>query len=335
MFGVAHRTVYRWLEELGEQAAAETIDAKEEKEKGKVRRKRKFSESFKFSVLEAYSMAGPAAAATQFGVTAGLVMQWRRAAGVPVYGRGGAAHQEVKNEAKDVKDEDKDVNDEDKDVKDEAKDVEDEAKDVKDEAPGRKRGSRPTYSRDVQAAALEHYALHGLQSTLATFHLRANSVHRWRRAAGLADRTSERRRAEEIAVARLKEELGGAEMPETVRSYDAQFREEVVAHYRAHGQASACRRLGVASATVYQWLHGGTASHSKSRYSPDTRRRALALATSHGARAAASSLDLPHSLVSRWLAEHAGRLARSEAQQGGVEQGELKIETFQERLGAL
>merc|ERR1719319_378989 len=234
------------------------MDAKEEKEKGKVRRKRKFSESFKFSVLEAYSMAGPAAAATQFGVTAGLVMQWRRAAGVPGYGRGGAAHQEVKNEAKDVKDEDKDVNDEDKDVKDE----------VKDEAPGRKRGSRPTYSREVQAAALEHYALHGLQSTLATFHLRANSVHRWRRAEELTDRTSERRRAEELAVTRLKEELGGAEMPETVRSYDAQFREEVVAHYRAHGQASACRRFGVASATVYQWLHGGTASHSKSRYSP-------------------------------------------------------------------
>ena len=49
------------------------------------RKKAKFSPSFKAAVLAAYASVGPAQAARQFGVTEGLLMQWRRKAGVPKF----------------------------------------------------------------------------------------------------------------------------------------------------------------------------------------------------------------------------------------------------------
>lgn len=140
--------------------------------------------------------------------------------------------------------------------------------------------------------------------------MKANSLHRWRRLAGVTCRTSTRRRAEQLTVSRLKEELGCTEAPSVWRGYDERLREAVVAHHREHGQASACRRFGVCSATIYHWLRRGTGSQRKNRYSEDTRRRAVEVAASHGSRAAAATLALPPYLVARWLAEHHSRRAK-------------------------
>ena len=106
-FNIATRTMYRWLRELG---SGDAKDTKTEMKAGMGRlsqsednplaldrrRKRAFySTSFKASVLAAYTSVGPVRAAQQFGISEvkcveslnskllqGLVMQWRRKAGV-------------------------------------------------------------------------------------------------------------------------------------------------------------------------------------------------------------------------------------------------------------
>ena len=75
-FNIATRTMYRWLEELGDGYAKDT-ETELNAGGGKlsqndpttlVRRRRKFSADFKASVLAAYTRVGPAQAARQFDV---------------------------------------------------------------------------------------------------------------------------------------------------------------------------------------------------------------------------------------------------------------------------
>ena len=84
--------MYRWLEELGGGYAKEIeteakngsgeLPQNDEEAATLVRRRKKFSANFKASVLAAYTRVGPVQTARQFGVSEGLVMQWRRKAGV-------------------------------------------------------------------------------------------------------------------------------------------------------------------------------------------------------------------------------------------------------------
>ena len=115
-FNIATRTMYRWLKELGGGNETEMktgggdlwnsgggeLSQSDEDPLTLVRRRRKYSDSFKASVLAAYTSVGPVQAARQFGVAEvrsvveslnskllqGLVMQWRSKAGVKKFTEG-------------------------------------------------------------------------------------------------------------------------------------------------------------------------------------------------------------------------------------------------------
>ena len=115
-FNIATRTMYRWLKELGGGNETEMktgggdlwnsgggeLSQSDEDPLTLVRRRRKYSDSFKASVLAAYTSVGPVQAARQFGVAEvrsvvkslnskllqGLVMQWRSKAGVTKFTEG-------------------------------------------------------------------------------------------------------------------------------------------------------------------------------------------------------------------------------------------------------
>ena len=82
--------MYRWLKELGGEneinaEGGEVPQGNTDSLSVSRRLKARFSPAFKATVLAAYSRVGPIQAARQFGVSQGVVMQWRRKAGVPKF----------------------------------------------------------------------------------------------------------------------------------------------------------------------------------------------------------------------------------------------------------
>ena len=89
-FKIATRTMYRWLKELGGEneinaEGGEVPQGNTDSLSVSRRLKTRFSPAFKATVLAAYSRVGPIQAARQFGVSQGVLMQWRRNAGVPKF----------------------------------------------------------------------------------------------------------------------------------------------------------------------------------------------------------------------------------------------------------
>ena len=149
--------MYRWLEELGGENAQEDevkVGGKEMSESDGEslalarRKKAKFSPSFKAAVLAAYASVGPAQAARQFGVTQGLLMQWRRKAGVPKFTDGLKIISDKCN-AVPVK-----IPEESLGAKQESRDDWTKGKGTK---PSRRGLKKPFYSAELRKRVLDHY----------------------------------------------------------------------------------------------------------------------------------------------------------------------------------
>jgi transposase-like protein len=353
-FRLAHRTVYRWLRELGpdggapemrdehadrllEEEADEVVRDDEERLEDVVKeesddalmekaeasevpdhgKKRRFSESFKASVLTAYASVGPKEAARQFGVSKRLVHEWRWKAGHPrlarCWGRPGPGKvpgAEVPGDEVPGQDEVP------------------EAEVPGDKVPATKPGKRtrcgiprPSYSAETRRSALEHYRQHGQHSTTAAFGLTASTLLRWRREAGEPSHAALRGAQEERADSRVREQLGEAKVERRTEAYDQAFRKKVLEHHKEHGQAATCKLFGICNATIYGWLKHGTASRRKPRYSLEARRGAVELAAAHGPRAAGRGLGLPVELVRRWLVEDKAATEAGDTKHSDLEKG--------------
>ena len=134
-----------------------------------------------------------------------------------------------------------------------------------------------------------------MKSTLANFPVKADAVQRWRRLAGLPCLNALKRQSEDSKV---ETEVCEKQLP-TV--YNEDFRKEVLAHFEKFGNAATCRKFQVASATIYHWQRNGIKSKLKYRYSEETRRQVVELASKCGGRAAAKAFGLNQPLVARWV----------------------------------
>ena len=111
--------------------------------------------------------------------------------------------------------------------------------------------------------------------------------------------------------------------------YNEDFRKEVLAHFEKFGNAATCRKFQVASATIYHWQRNGIKSKLKYRYSEETRRQVVELASKCGGRAAAKAYGLNQPLVARWVLLDKGEKEKAgagDAKEENVEEGRKKAD---------
>ena len=150
------------------------------------------------------------------------------------------------------------------------------------------------------------FSKHGMKSTLANFQVLPNAVQRWRRLAGLHCHTED---------SKVEMKVREKQLPTTV--YNEDFRKEVLAFSEKSGPTATCKKFGVASATIYQWLKHGTQSKLKLRYSAETRSKVVELASKCGGGAAAKAFGLSQPLVASWMLKAEMDKARAEGESEG------------------
>ena len=140
--------MYRWLKELGGEneinaEGGEVPQGNTDSLSVSRRLKTRFSPAFKATVLAAYSRVGPIQSARQFGVSQGVVMQWRRKAGVPKFTDGLKKSSQPAQFPEDPHG-----------GKQEGQDAASDGTGAKSSRRGMK---RPSYSADLRSRVLAHY----------------------------------------------------------------------------------------------------------------------------------------------------------------------------------
>ena len=140
--------MYRWLKELGGEneinaEGGEVPQGNTDSLSVSRRLKTRFSPAFKATVLAAYSRVGPIQSARQFGVSQGVVMQWRRKAGVPKFTDGMKKSNQAAQFPEDPHG-----------GKQEGQDAASDGTGAKSSRRGMK---RPSYSADLRSRVLAHY----------------------------------------------------------------------------------------------------------------------------------------------------------------------------------
>ena len=185
-FKVGSRTVQRWYRELG---GEKTFEGRQEtlreamkgegNEDGELmlqKKKRTFSSAFKAQVLASYTRWGPVAAARQFGVTKGLVLQWRRIAGHPRIPKTSRSPPLIDNEVKLETESELESVAEAK-LETDIRPQSNSKTETKCKPKSRQGLPRTRYTPEVKNAALKLYREHGVLRTLRTFDI--SSTRTW------------------------------------------------------------------------------------------------------------------------------------------------------------